>query len=175
MHPLSSSETECVCVASSLPSLASSSMPMMTMMSVMSVMPSSPEETLLHQLFNVNPSETSSSRKASSKSTESSASKTTIPLRIVFSSHVVDIFPLRILEKFIGIDNFLELFLGPGVLFVAIRMVLLGSFFESFPDLILISLSRNSKNLVWVRSFSFELRYETYESYYSQQQNSHSF
>ena len=170
MHPLSSSETECICIASSLPPLASpvtmvTMVSMMAVMPMMTPMPSSSEETLLHQLFNVNPTKPKASRKTSS---ETSTSKTTIaPLRIVLSSHVVYIFPLRILEKFIGIDDFLELFLGSGVFFVAIRMVLLGSFFESFPDLILISLSRNSKNFVWVRSFGFELWYETYESYYS--------
>ena len=165
MHPLSSSETECICIASSLPPLASPVTMVSMMMAVMTPMPSSSEETLLHQLFNVNPTETEASRKTSS---ESSTSETAITsLRIVFSSHIVYIFPLRILEKFVGIDDFLELFLGSGIFFVAIRMVLLGSFFKSFPDLILISLSRNSKNFVWVRSFGFELWYETYESYYS--------
>ena len=166
MHSLSSSETKCICIASSLSPLASPMVSMMAvMMSMMTPMPSSSEETLLHQLFNVNPTEPETSRKTSS---ESSTSETTItPLRIVFSSHIVYIFPLRILEKFICIDNFLKLFLGSRVFFVAIRMILLGSFFKSFPDLILISLSRNSKNFVWVRSFGFELWYKTYESYYS--------
>lgn len=78
------------------------------------------------------------------KSPTKTAAHAHIAIGVVRSGHVVNPFSLGVFQQFVGIDYFLELFFGPGVLLVDVGVVLSGPLIESLLDIALGCRSRNS-------------------------------
>lgn len=143
-HALVSTETESISCMSSSPLLL-----------LMAPRMSSSEKASSHQIFYIDASARESS-------------KTVMLLLllgggILIACKVIHSPSLRIFKEFIGIYYFFELLFGPWISFVAIRMILFGTLFEPFLDLILCSVLLDAQDLVRIGNFKFCYGAETEE------------
>lgn len=112
--------------------------------------PSSLEESSSHQILNIDASsgEPKSAWKSKPAWETSSSLLELLLLRALITSQVIHSSPLGVLQQLIGIDHLFELLLGPGILLIAIGMILLGSLLEACLDLLLGGVLRNAQHLV---------------------------
>jgi hypothetical protein len=122
---------------------------------------SSSEEASTHEVFDVD-----------SSSGESEASwKSTVMLLLLgggifVTSEVIHPSSFGVFQQLVGVHYLLEFFLGFGVCFIAVGVVLLGALLESSLDLFFIGILLDSKDLVRVGDLGISLREECEEEQY---------